>query len=94
MSGHTKGPWFLEGEGDFREISAPEHQALARVVWQMEDDRICGESSPTQEANARLIVASPDMLHALRLVRASTEWACMESSTQDAVLAAINKAEL
>lgn len=94
MTGHTKGPWFLEGEGDFREVSSEEHHALARIVWQMEDDRICGERSPKQEANCHLVVSAPDMLRALRLVRASTEWACMENSTQEAVEAAIKKAEL
>lgn len=64
---HTPGPWFLEEpDGDFVEVSAPDHHALARVVWQMEDNRLCGDPSPTQNANARLIATSPELLEALK----------------------------
>ncbi|MGG2046739.1 hypothetical protein [Burkholderia gladioli] len=43
-------------------------------------------------ADAHLIAAARDAIDALKLVRASTEWSCMEASTQDAVDAAIAKA--
>lgn len=69
MSGHTPGPWFLEEpDGDFVEVSARTHRALARVVWQMEDDRLCNEPSPTQNANARLIASAPDLLAVANLI--------------------------
>jgi hypothetical protein len=42
--------------------------------------------------NARVIAAAPEMLYALELVKQSSEWSCMESDTQDAVLAALAKA--
>jgi hypothetical protein len=45
------------------------------------------------KANARLIAAAPDLLEALKAVTQSTEWPTMERDTQDAVLAAIAKAE-
>lgn len=35
----------------------------------------------------------PELLEALKAVRASSEWSCMERETQDAVEAAITKAE-
>lgn len=81
MTGHTKGPWYADG----LEIRGDGPWSISQ-----------GLHTPDGAAyrNARLMASSPDMLHALRLVRVSTEWACMESSTQDAVDAAINKAEL
>lgn len=42
---------------------------------------------------AAKISAAPDLLEALKLVTQSTEWPTMERDTQDAVLAAIAKAE-
>lgn len=41
----------------------------------------------------RSLAAAPDLLEALKLVTQSTEWPTMERDTQDAVLAAIAKAE-
>lgn len=67
MAGHTKGPWGLgERDGDYVMIDAPNHSGLASVVWQMEDDRLCGDPSPEKEANARLIAAAPELLEALK----------------------------
>lgn len=43
-------------------------------------------------ADACVLAAAHDMLAALKAVRESTEWSCMEASTQDAVEAAIAKA--
>ncbi len=69
---HTPGPWELgeieQGQdgGEFVAIDGKNpkkrHMELARVVWKMEDD----ERSLTQEANARLIAAAPDLLDALQ----------------------------
>lgn len=67
MTEHTPGPWRIETdqlgldiEGHVP-ISAPDHSALALVVWKMEDD----ERSPVCEANTQLIAAAPDMHAAL-----------------------------
>ena len=49
-------------------------------------------SAAALELANSLLQATPDMLEALQGVRASTEWSCMETDTQDAVLAAIAKA--
>ncbi|WP_259568517.1 hypothetical protein [Burkholderia thailandensis] len=43
-------------------------------------------------ADAAVLAAARDAIDALKLVRASTEWSCMEASTKDAVEAAIAKA--
>ena len=76
---HTPGPWELgeieqaEDGGAFVDIDGKNlkyfHSGLARVVWRMEDD----ERSPTQEANARLIAAAPDLLEALQGFLVMTE---------------------
>ena len=74
MSKHTPGPWSLDTEnvGDYLRghvsVDAPDHGALALVVWKMEDD----DQSPVCEANARLIAAAPDLLEALRFIEANT----------------------
>ena len=60
---HTPGPWYIsEVENGYAFISANEHVRLARVVWQIEDDEVCGECSPSCEANAHLIAAAPELL--------------------------------
>lgn len=65
MAGHTKGPWSIgDRDGDYIMIDAPNHSGLASVVWQMEDDRLCGDNSPEKESNARLIASAPELLEA------------------------------
>jgi len=63
MSKHTPGPWEIKRHFDscYRYISAPEHIALAQVVWCVEEE----ERSPVCEANAHLIAAAPDLLDSL-----------------------------
>ena len=75
---HTPGPWKLDmnSVGLFLKGSIPVdgsgHDALAQVVWQMEDDADYGKNSPECEANARLIAAAPELLAALdRLLKAA-----------------------
>ena len=65
MSKHTPGPWEIKRHFDscYRYISAPEHIALAQVVWCVEEE----ERSPVCEANAHLIAAAPDLLEALEI---------------------------
>ena len=64
MSKHTPGPWEIKDHGDpcYRYISAPEHIALAQVVWRVEEE----DRSPSCEANAHLIAAAPELLEVLR----------------------------
>jgi len=63
--GHTPAPWKLgEIKGGYINIDAvgrQKHEALARVVWNMEGE----ERSPQQEGNARLIAAAPELLTTL-----------------------------
>jgi len=63
MSKHTPGPWEIKAHPDpcYRYISAPEHIALAQVVWRVEEE----DRSPSCEANAHLIAAAPELLDAL-----------------------------
>ena len=65
MSKHTPGPWEIKSHFDscYRYISAPEHIALAQVVWCVEEE----ERSPVCEANAHLIAAAPELLEALEM---------------------------
>lgn len=65
MSKHTPGPWEIKGHPDpcYRYISGPEHVALARVVWRVEEE----DRSPSCEANAHLIAAAPELLDVLEL---------------------------
>lgn len=103
MTGHTPGPWVSVIDDTGGQWSGwplcvcpvgDDDRSVVRTggQWPYEWDAYTSQAEAV--ANARLIAASPDMFHALRLVRASTEWACMESSTQDAVNAAIKKAQL
>ena len=66
---HTPGPWVIEhldwAQKGYVFINAKDHDAIAQVVWLMEDDEKMGRNSPTEEANARLIAAAPDLLQAL-----------------------------
>ncbi len=62
--------------GDCIEFPYNSGQLIARVLYPMKLERAAQD-------------AAPDMLAALRLVRQSTEWSCMEASTQNAVEAAI-----
>jgi len=66
MSKHTPGPWEIKAHSDlcYRNISGPEHLALAQVVWRVEEE----DRSPDCEANAHLIAAAPELLEALEKV--------------------------
>ena len=64
---HTPGPWWVVSYGDGDSL----------VIHHTEDDRVCFMAMPGRRgsmadirANARLIVAAPDMLEELRLAAA------------------------
>ena len=64
---HTKGPWSITAHtaASPDEITA----ACDWTVFGLNGEQICYEGSPTEcaAANARLIAAAPDLLHALSL---------------------------
>ena len=62
MSKHTPGPWrYQEGSDPYTHIVRAGETGLGRFVVQ------CGQSrNGSEEANARLIAAAPEMLEALR----------------------------
>ncbi len=100
MSGqHTPGPWSVaDGRATGFKTASGGESILANArptddffilkIAEMETN----VSAAERAANARLIAAAPDMLAALLGVQQSTEWSCMETDTQDAVLAAIANA--
>ncbi len=103
MSGHTKGPWFVEIEadpdGDVPRVFVCHSGTECDVttVCNLEPSRFA--SLELREANARLISAAPDLLDALKeaadmLARIATgqDWGAIEQMEQDA-RAAIAKAE-
>jgi len=63
----TPGPWWVGDIDDgFAAINSATHTGLASVVWQMDDDEVCGMRPLPQEANARLIAAAnPTVVEAL-----------------------------
>lgn len=68
MSKHTPGPWWVAlgsafGGRCYSGISSKNHDFLAEVVVQMEDDDKWAEQL---QANARLISAAPELLQALQ----------------------------
>ena len=75
MSGHTKGPWFVEQDGKTPIYVSPidrhEEIAICNVLVIDEDpDDDSGEwfNGDQTKANARLIAAAPDLLEALEVI--------------------------
>ncbi len=63
-NGHTRGPWkFGNGFNGYIDIDGPASgwAGLAKVVWEMEEG-----SSDEAQANAKLIVAAPELLQACK----------------------------
>lgn len=84
---HTPGPWYIEEQhpkfgGYFIHHNADETQDS--------DDVVC--SDVTNEANARLIVAAPELLEALEMV-SSFNWKNNRTHLLEIVNAAIAKAK-
>ena len=71
MSTHTPGPWRAEGPDDepYGAIGVFAGSHLVCELWQ--DDAPVPEYNAEQWANARLIAAAPDLLHALKGVIAN-----------------------
>jgi hypothetical protein len=72
MSKHTKGPWFVESDDKTPIYVSPvdryEQIAICNVMVIDEDDSESGDwiNGEQTKANARLIAAAPDLLHALQ----------------------------
>lgn len=88
MSGHTKGPWHIGGNG--------------LIVYSLGGYAICDVKTfhgrvDDDTANASLIAAAPELLDAMRLMESVYRQNCVAvgepSSVLDAAQAAIAKAE-
>lgn len=80
---HSQGPWGIEMHGSWLYIAIP-HTIGRKVLARLET----GFNEPfesEQHANARLMVAAPDLLEALKKLRAAV---------QDVLLPAMSKANL
>ena len=86
MSNHTPGPWRIVRYGDHNPLIETDEITVAEVL----DD--CHPDTEQQEANARLIAASPDLYHALKQL---TGWytQSVPEGVWELVAAAIAKAE-
>ncbi len=65
MSKHTSGPWFYGEDSDDEWYFAAAHDPNVQLGW------VCPNEYGTQEANARLIAAAPELLEALQELLAS-----------------------
>lgn len=92
MSGHSRGPWEVKSHDGVTAISGPDEWI---AVMDADDEE-------TDKANAQMIVASLDMLDALKLARKAmqiNDWDDKDNSPSHcrqafyAVTAAIAKAE-
>jgi hypothetical protein len=104
-TGHTPGPWRVEGPDDepYGQIGVFAAHHLVCELWQ--DDAPVRDYNEAQWANARLIAAAPELLAALRaVVESFGPWhdddcpcddtcSCSAKPVHDAVNAAIAKAE-
>lgn len=88
---HTPGPWFLSDEGDFLGIDAEGQNIILNSNYG-EYCGVQGESREKAVANARLIVAAPDLLAACKkLADAAAE--CVELSDWPELREALEKAD-
>ena len=86
----TPGPWRVSGDMD--EVTT---SPLGILEWSKSICRKIANPFRTFEesaANAKAISAVPEMVAALRLVVKSSEWSCMDTETQGAVMNALSKA--
>lgn len=83
----TKGEWILKEQGDASEycILTPENRWVVAF-------RLNGERMEEEIANAKLIVAAPDLLNALDAVMRSYERYCPERYYKDDNVALANDA--
>ena len=93
---HTKGPWKIEPatsgyrapcDDDANDVAiiAPDGLSIG-VLW----DGVIGPLKDTQDANARLIAAAPDLLEALRDMVSDRD--CLSEATIEFARKAIAKA--
>jgi len=88
---HTPGLWRNLGLSRLERVKAHRDEFGSNLKTALDAvDEDYGRQVST--GRARIADAATMMLEALQLVRHSTEWACMEGATQDAVTAAIRQA--
>lgn len=69
MSGHTPGPWAVEGSGVSAHHAANDKRCQYWICDQVNGDRRPDATTGRPSDNARLIAAAPDLLAALEMVR-------------------------
>lgn len=92
---HTKGQWIIETDNrNTKDIRSTDTGEVVATIW-FEEDGPLYPAQEQQEANARLISASPQLLEALQ---ALTKWVTLNTDAMPAELinakAAINKATI
>ena len=91
MSNYTRGPWVAQGNKVYAMSDCVHHP-----VASTECNHTCRDEFD-QEANARLIAAAPDLLEALKELKAQVETFCAQFGEADfetgRATAAIKKAE-
>ena len=70
MSKHTPGPWECRDGDDYAVISGDEFNL--GHLFHVRSDEGDGHDAGQSEANARLIVAAPEMLDVLKLIAGSS----------------------
>jgi hypothetical protein len=88
MSGHTPGPWMFRRAKERPRFIIEGLSSTGSGVWFLAD--VEGRSIDTNEANARLIAAAPELLAALKDL---VEFEDRDDRLRDAARAAIAKAE-
>ena len=71
MSGHTPRPWSVGGESSNdgeAEVIVAADRTICWTADTFDDDEDCGVITDEDRANARLIAAAPEMLHACQAV--------------------------
>jgi hypothetical protein len=86
MSGHTSGPW--------RETDAGVEAQAFNGSWKWLVERVRGGTPEERKANARLIAAAPELLHACKMIAdLAVCWEALTPGDIAEVRAAIAKAE-
>jgi len=92
---YTPGPWSVGTKQGDTIIADKKHARHDRETGHDAIDYyggVCVAESVLPE-NRELIAAAPEMLEALKAVNSSAEWDYLEGNVQEAVAAAITKAE-
>lgn len=65
MSGHTKGPWLIDGQTVYALVREGRHD-VNRFSARVQSSGLSAADDAECEANARVMATAPDLLEALR----------------------------